>query len=158
MNQTVLQYLLLLLFAWRFDCEQSLPFSIQPLWLQLKISSISIQNESLLPLLLQKQTPKCQFNPAVLNLLQCSRYCNKSKSLYHDNTRSLTFLNSCELPHLFKGEGFCEKWRWYKRMEGLMEGDEDHLRQRISYVGLGKDNRGVMRIVIDISRNSCYIT
>lgn len=32
-----------------------------------------------------------------------------------------------------------------------------HLRQRTSFVGLGKDNRGVMRIVIDITLESCYI-
>lgn len=31
------------------------------------------------------------------------------------------------------------------------------LRQRTSFVGLGKDNRGVMRIVIDIKLESCYI-
>lgn len=43
-------------------------------------------------------------------------------------------------------------------MEEVREGDKDHLRQRIAYVGLGKDNRGVMRIVIDISGESCYIS
>lgn len=44
-------------------------------------------------------------------------------------------------------------------MEGVSEGDKDHLRQRISYVGLGeKDNRGVMRIVIDIKLESCFIS
>lgn len=31
------------------------------------------------------------------------------------------------------------------------------LRHRTSFVGLGKDNRGVMRIVIDIKLESCYI-
>lgn len=86
----------------------------------------------------------------MLNLLQCY--------LYHDNTRSLTFLNSHGLPQIFIGEAFCAKWRWYKRMEGVREGDKDHLRQRISYVGLKKDNRGVMRIVIDIRLESCYIS
>lgn len=65
-----------------------------------------------------------------------------------------SFLNSYELPHLFIGEAFYEKWRWYKRMEGERDGGKDHLRQRISYVG--EDNRGVMRIMIDISRESCY--
>ena len=80
---------------------------------------------------------------------------NKSKLWYH--TRSLTFLNSYKLLHPFKGEALCEKWRWYKIMEGVREGDKDHLRQRISYVGLGKDNRGVMRIVIDIMLESCYL-
>lgn len=39
---------------------------------------------------------------------------------------------------------------------GEREANEDHLRQRISYVG--EDNRGVMRIVIDISQESCYIS
>ncbi|CAJ1081817.1 Hypothetical predicted protein [Xyrichtys novacula] len=34
---------------------------------------------------------------------------------------------------------------------GPREGDEDHLRHRISSVGLRKDNRGVMRMVIHIS-------
>lgn len=58
--------------------------------------------------------------------------------------------------HLFTGEALGEKWRWYRVTEGEREANEDHLRQRISYVG--EDNRGVMRIVIDISQESCYIS
>lgn len=38
---------------------------------------------------------------------------------------------------------------------GEREG-EDHLRQRISCAGLGENNRGVMRILIDIRRESRY--
>lgn len=57
------------------------------------------------------------------------------------------------------GAAFCEKWTWIqKNGGGKRERDKDHLRQGISYVGLGKDNVGVMRIEIDIRPVSCYIS
>lgn len=37
------------------------------------------------------------------------------------------------LPHLFKGEVFCEKWRWHKWMEGERDGGKGHMRQGLQH-------------------------
>lgn len=142
MNQTARHYLSLR--------EPSLSFSLQPFFSQLWIFHIPSEQ-------IYFATSSVSRDCIISTQLSYDAIGNKSKFWYHHSTRSLTFLNPCELIFIFlqerlsvKNGAGTEVWR------GEREANKDHLRQRISYVG--EDNRGVMRIAIDISQESCYIS